>query len=134
MANVVQTVTEYNGSRKAVLRWDAILDTSHESAVKKIDVSTLTAGDGSAPAYASILAVDYDIGVGIDTVTILFDATTDDEALVLSPGQGNKNFEHFGGITNPQSTGYTGDISLTTTGTVATDCSYQILITLKLHY
>ena len=120
--------------RVVVVRWDGVLDTSLESAVKKVDASTFTDSEGKVADAASIMSIDYDIGIGVDAVQLLFDATANDVALTLNPGSGNMDFTKFGGISNPKSTGYTGDILLTNTGTVGTDFTYQLIVTLKLKY
>ena len=133
MANVVNTNTLLTGDRQVVVRWDGILDTGNESAVKKFDVSGFTRSDGVAATHATIMKIDY-IVAGFSSVTILFDATNDDEAVVLTPNSGSIDYTEFGGMKNPKSAGYTGDLMLTTAGTPAATCVYDILLHLKLHY
>ena len=134
MANVVNSTAEVTGSRNVIVKWDGILDTALETNVKKFDVSTYTNGEKAVASTANIIKVWYDIGVGVDTLSLLFDATGNDEALILSPGNGFMDFSSFGGIKNPKSAGYTGDILMTNTGTVGTDFSYNIVAELRLKY
>lgn len=57
-----------------------------------------------------------------------WDATTDDPLWHLPLYPANFDFQKFGGIPNPKSTGYTGDILLTTIGfsTLGDDGSFVI--------
>ena len=55
---------------------------------------------------------------GFNYVTIRYDASTDDEAIVLSPGSFDMDWTDSGGLRNPLSAGNTGDILFTTDGAV----------------
>lgn len=55
-------------------------------------------------------------------VQLLFDAGTDDPGITMAPGTGQLDFDLLAnGLTNPQSSGFTGDINMTTTGIAAAD-------------
>ena len=123
MADVVNSDVLINGDKNYVIRLQNVSDGTGESAVQKIDVSGLTFSDGSVPTTLSLQEIEWNMQ-GIDYVQLLFDATTDDEIVTLS-GNGYKNFEDVGGISDPKSTGYTGDVLLTTGG-AASGGSYDI--------
>lgn len=107
-------------------------DGTGESAVTKIDVSTLQAPNRGNVAVAGskivIEEIEWSIG-GFSHVTVAFDATNDDEIAVCS-GDGYRNFLPVGGFADPQSSGYTGDIKFTTAGNT-TAGSYNITITFR---
>ncbi len=126
MADTVSTQVLSNGPRNYVVRLQGTSDATGESAVKKVDASTLFGPDGqNAPTGFSIKKVDYSIS-GFTSVQLLFDATTDDVALTLS-GDGNKVFDPP--IPDPRSTGTTGDILLTSNGASSGD-AYDITLSL----
>ena len=124
MADAVQTNTINNGSKRKVIQILNYSDGTGESDVVKLDVSADDDAD-----YYSIQEIQYDIG-GFTGVLLYFDATTDDEGVFLPTGSGFKNFQTSGGFPDPLSTGYTGDIVLTTKGAAA-DATYDIILHLK---
>ena len=67
---------------------------------------------------------------GFQHVDLLWDADTDDQMIRMS-GNGFISFEKIGGMADPQSTGATGDVLLTTAGATATS-SYSITAVFKL--
>ena len=103
MADVVTSRTLFDGDKKVVINLTNISDGSGEAAVKKVDISSLT----PVGTHFSIEKIQYNVYIG--SVTLLFDASTDDTAITLS-GSGTKDYTNFGGITDPKSSGYTGDI------------------------
>lgn len=131
MADTVQTNVIFDGSRRRIVQLLNSSDATGESAVVKVDVSALTGPDGTAPSKVSIQEVEYDIQ-GFSAVLLYFDATTDDEALYLPAGSGVKDFTNIGGLHDPQSTGTTGDIVLTTVG-AAVGATYDIILHVKKH-
>ena len=66
---------------------------------------------------------------GFNYVTLAWDHTTDDEIAVLS-GQSVIDWSSIGGNVDPQSTGGTGDILLTTDGG-ADGSSYDITLYMR---
>ena len=133
MADAVTSNYVYKGTRRATLTLTNISDGTGESAVAKIDVSTLVGPDGTAPTYVVIEDVTWDIQA-FTYVTLAFDATTDDTFLLASAGQGYHDFTNGGqiaGLTDPKSSGTTGDVVLTTTGAAA-GATYTITINFKL--
>ncbi len=120
MADAVTAVTLKDGSKYVVRKLTNISDGTGESAVVKIDVSTLS----PAATKLTIEEIWYDFyGMG---AKLLFDANTDDLAIALQLS-GHLDLRSIGGIPDPQSTGYTGDLLLTTFGHTAGD-SYSIII------
>ena len=126
MADTVTSEYVYDGERRKLLHITNVSDGTGESGVVKIDVSALTYDFGKTPAHVTVDMIDYDIQ-GFTAVRLYFDATADDELAVLPAGQGTLDFAAYGGKTDPKSTGYTGDVKLTTDGEAA-DATYDIRI------
>ena len=81
MADAVTTTTISDGTHKAVIQLTNLSDSTGESAVTKIDVSSLAAReDGTACSSVLIEKVSHSI-IGFTQVQLLFDATTDTIAL-----------------------------------------------------
>ena len=118
MADAVASQTIQDGPRKAIFKFTNVSDGTGESAVKKIDVSALTADPmtGAACTKVTIEKIWYStIGMG---VKIFFDASTDDHAISL---HGSGEYGYHGkqpNITNPESSGVTGDIVITNSSAV----------------
>ena len=129
MADTVTTNVVFSGTRHYIVHLTNESDGTGESAVSKIDISTLTGPDGTAPTKTSIMEIDYAVS-GFNYITLAWDHTTDDVAMVLK-GNGYVNFEADGGLVDPASTGGTGDILLTTDGS-ADGSSYDIRIKIRL--
>lgn len=118
MAAVSRVV--FDGRNKYIIHLTNFDGTS-ESAVKKVDISTLIGPDGvNAPSKFVVESIIYDVQ-GFSAVKLAFDANTDDVFAVLSLA-GTIDLRGVGGYVDPQSTGYTGDIMLTT---VAADSAYD---------
>ena len=128
MADTVDTKVVFAGTRHYVVKLTNISDGTGESAVTKVDMSTLTGPNGEAPTKISIEKIEYQVD-GMQ-VRLFWDATVDDEIAVLA-GQGIFDWTCTGGLHDPQSSGATGDIKLTTNGHTAGD-GYDITLYLKL--
>ena len=124
----VTTTTEFGGTRRQVIRLQSDAGVA-EAAVKKVDVSTLTLDDGTAPSTVRIMNIEWDI-IGFEGVQLLWDATANVPIKTLST-QGSESSEKFGGIVNPKTSGYTGDILLTTLGETSGD-TYDIRLEILL--
>ena len=124
MADTVDSYVVFDGTKRKTVRFSNVSDGTGETAVVKFDASADADAD-----YYSIQEIQYDIG-GFTGVEIFFDATADDESVKLPTGSGFKNFGSFGGMVDPKSTGYTGDILFTTKGAAA-DATYDIVIHVK---
>lgn len=128
MADAVATQTIQDGSRSAVFKFTNVSDGSGESAVVKIDVSTLSADPvtGKACTSVEIEKIWYStIGMGVQ---ILFDATTDVLAWELPADYADcVDFGDFTGIPNNAGAGKTGDVAFTTVGATLND-SYSVVM------
>lgn len=114
MADAVQSTTVYESPKTLVVVLTNESDGTGESGVVKVDKSTLTGPNGAVPSRLKIMEMSW-VVTGFNYVTLDWDADTDDEIDVLS-GTGYVSYEHIGGLVDPQSTGATGDILLTTDG------------------
>ena len=130
MADAVSSQTLVDTDKRTVIKITNLSDGNGESAVKKVDVSTLS----GAPSRVTIDQIWYDIG-GM-RVQIDFDASTNVPALVLGGSaaagnvQGHLDFRSFGGIKNNAGSGITGDIDVTTSGHTNLD-HYTIILELR---
>lgn len=104
-------------------------DGTGESNVNKIDVSTLTAGNGSAATYTTIKRIVGNVW-GMNYVRLHWDATTDTTIAILKDSF-DFDWSMEGGITDPRGTGTTGDVLLTTNGATSGG-GYDITIYTKL--
>jgi hypothetical protein len=109
-------------------------DGTGESAAIVIDKSAMAIG-GQSPAVAvghmSIQRIQGFIS-GFTSVRFLWDHTTDDTALILPVGAVDMDFSSLGDLHDPQSTGGTGDLLVTTAGASAGDI-YHLIIELQFH-
>ena len=127
MADAVTSQTILDGERLFIGKFTNISDGTGESAVVKIDVSTLSS---NASGYACN-------GVKINkvwaqtqgmSVDILWDATLDVVCETIPENQFYlMDYSSFGGIPNNAGTGKTGDVAFTTVGAVGGD-RYTIII------
>lgn len=128
MATTFQNDVLYEGNNYIEVHIQAYGDTD-QAAVQVIDLSALEGPDGGsitgapAPSRLSLLEISWDIQ-GFAYVQLLWDADTDDEIVTMSL-QGAKSFWPVGGKHDPQSTGFVGDVLVTTQGAVA-NSSYDI--------
>ena len=134
MADAVASQTIQDGPRKAILKFTNVSDGTGESAVKKIDVSALTADPmtGAACTKVTIEKIWYStIGMG---VKIFFDASTDVLAWQLNADYADEiDFSEFNGIPNNAGSGVTGDIAFTTVGHSNNDV-YTVCLSVIKHY
>ena len=128
MADAVTTQTIIDGPREAVLKFTNVSDGTGESAVAKIDVSTLSAQPGTQAACNKFTIDEIwwqCIGM---KVQLFFDATSN--ALITELGESagsHHDYTVFGGIPNNAGSGVTGDILFTTVGHSSND-TYTIII------
>ena len=128
MADAVNIEKLQDGPKKAVFYLTNLSDGTGESAVKKIDMSTLSNNaQGESVSSISISKITFST-VGM-SATLLYDATTNVVAIGL-PADYTDTVDLSGqvaGLPNYAGTGVTGDILLTTTGHSSGD-SYSIVI------
>ena len=131
MADAVTSQTIQDGDRIAVLKFTNISDGTGEAAVKKVDVSALSAesGTGRACTKVAIEQMWYDCS-GM-TVDILWDASTDVICWTLS-GYGFYDWRQAGPLVNNASSP-TGDVMFTTTGHASGD-RYTVMVAVRKSY
>jgi hypothetical protein len=127
MADAVTSQTIQDGERKAVLKFTNISDGSGEAAVKKIDVSALSANSaGAACTEVAVAKIWWQcVGMGVE---LLNDADADTLIIGLSPdSNGFHDYSDFSGIPNNSGDGKTGDVMFTTIGASNTD-TYTVIV------
>lgn len=134
MADTATTRTLLDTSTRLIVQLSGISDGTGESAVTKVDKSTFTANDNAEPASLDIERIDY-VVAGFPYVKILWDHTADDQAIVLPAGAAELHFDDVVSaaqpiLTDPRSTGGTGDILLTSPA-AATNGVYSIFLYLR---
>lgn len=121
MADAVTSQTILDGERLLIVKFTNISDSTGESAVLKIDVSTLNPNAfGLACDGVKINRIWAQTdGMGVD---ILWDADTD---LICETIPQNQfyfmDYSSFGGLPNNAGTGKTGDVRFSTVGAAAGD-------------
>ena len=131
MADITTTTTISDNPREVVMAFQyQYVDTGNESAVSKIDVSSLVK-NSAGETCAGVRIIECWWIISAMTVEVLADADTDGIIMDLTEGQsGYQAFSKFGGLLKSQSYGTngTGDIKFTTTGAGAAGDAYQIII------
>jgi len=121
MADAVNSQTLFDGDSQAVMKFNNVSDGTGETAVLKVDVSTLKAN------YAGVNIRRIEASVNGMSVNILWDATTDVSAFIVSPGMYTFNFDTTAILGNNAGAGNTGDINFTTVGASSGD-TYSITL------
>lgn len=125
MADTVVTQVLSNGPKNLVIRCTNFSDGTGESAVAKFDATSSTyANKGQTPGvYARLTRVQYDIRNG--GLRILWDATSDEDCLVLDESGDLK----FNPPLGPPSSlaGRTGSLLFTTVGFMA-NSGYSVIL------
>ena len=125
MADAVTTQVIDDGLRNYVVHLTNVSDGTGETDVTKIDISTLSnASTGAAPTSLALNEASWSIPAG--SVKLAWDATTDDTMIVMS-GNGGVSFDSVGSLQDPQSSGTTGDVKLSTVGFASND-TYDITL------
>ena len=134
MADTVTSQTIQDDERQAVLKFTNVSDGTGESAVKKVDVSALSANSkGEACTKVSVARIYWMTrGMGVN---MEFDATTNVLFAGLpSDSTGDEYYDdRFSGIPNNAGSGVTGDIDFTTVGHSSGD-AYSIILVLNKNY
>ena len=134
MADAVATQTIQDGAKTAIFRFTNVSDGTGESAVTKIDVSSLSNDPMTDKACSSVVIekIYYQtIGMG---VKIFFDASSDVLAWQLNADWADTlDFSDFTGIPNNAGSGVTGDIQFTTVGHSSGDV-YNIVMQVRKHF
>ena len=127
MADAVTSQTILDGDRLAIFKFTNISDGTGETAVTKIDVSTLAADQYNQPCTGCKINKVWALTQGM-SVRILWDATADVPCIIVPENQMYKMcFDEFGGLSNNAGTGKNGDV-LFTTGSAASGDTYTIVL------
>lgn len=129
MADAVDTIVLHSSSSYYAVRLLNKSDGTGESAVVKVDKSTLVGVDGKEPIALDIIRCSGTV-FGANHVVLNWDHTTDDEALILN-GSFYHDYTEYGPLKDPRSAGDTGDLLLTTSG-MAANGGYNIDLFLRL--
>jgi hypothetical protein len=127
MADAVATTTIIDGPRKAVIYCTNTSDDTGESAVTKVDVSTLSQSPDLDTCTGVRLekVVFSNVGMG---VKILWEATVNVIALELPADYSDTlDFKDIGGLPNYAGAGKTGDIQFTTVDKTSGD-TYSVTL------
>jgi len=129
MVDTVSTDVLMDGNNIHIVRLTGVSDSTGETNVVKVDLSTLTGPDnGVATGSLRVDLIEYDVQ-GYSHINLEWDGTTDTNLARLS-GQGMKVYQTpYGGLQD-DSTGGTGDILLTSVGAAA-NASYDITLHLR---
>ena len=133
MADAVTSQTIFDNSKSVIQKFTNISDGTGESAVVKVDVSALaTSAKGETCTGVTIEKIWWQC-IGMKT-RLFFDATSDAFIIELGENQsGHHDYTSFGGLTNPASSGVTGDIMFTTVGHSSAD-TYTIIMQVRKSY
>lgn len=129
MADTVTSTTILDGEKDFIVQLTNISDGTGESAVTKVDVSSLSVrkSDGAACTGVKLYKVYYSV-VGFTAIRLLWDATADTLCVEINPDSSDfLDYSSFGGLQNTAGSGKTGDIQLTTFGHSAGD-TYTIVL------
>jgi len=131
MADAVTSQTILDGERLFIAKFTNISDGTGETAVVKIDVSTLNPNSFGLACNGVKLNKIYGTTHGME-VRILWDATTDQFAWQI-PQNSNylMDLSSFGGIPNNAGAGKTGDVLFTTADASSGDMYSIVLECLK---
>lgn len=129
MVDTVDTITQFKGTRRHIVRLTNVSDGTGEAAVIKVALSGLLNGKGIAPTAVNVESIQWSIQ-GFSSVRLFWDHAADDEIDVLS-GNGYREYTQAGVLKDPRSAGGTGDILLTTAGAIS-GATYDILLSLVL--
>lgn len=122
MPNVVTSQTILDGDRNVVILLTGTLDTSNESRVVKVDLSTLF----PRPTRIRVDTIRHLVSNGL-IVTLDWDATTPVRFAALT-GWDEVEARKFGGLQDNSGAGRTGNIALTTLGWTSGVLAYNIIL------
>lgn len=132
MADTVATQILFQGDKVLVMKFTNASDGTGESAVKKVDVTTLATYQGKACTAVQIDKI-YGLTHGME-VRLLWEATANVTILTFPQNAAQTmSFDEFGGLDNNSTTGKTGNILFTTLDASSGD-SYTIILVMRKLY
>ena len=134
MGDTVATRTILDGERKYIIDIHNTSDSTGEAAVTMVDVSGLaTSQNGDACSQVRLQRITGSThGMAVE---LLWDADTNVTAWILPQDMGdiNLDFSSTGGLKNPETTNFTGDMLLTTIGHASGD-RYSLRLEMSKEY
>jgi hypothetical protein len=133
MADAVTSQTLLDGERLAIMKFTNISDGTGETAVTKVNVSTLNpSASGGACNSVTVLKITA-ICHGME-VRMLWDASTDVPFFLSNVNSNYTNdFSSFGGITNNSGAGKNGNIVFSTADASSGD-TYTVVLEMRKGY
>lgn len=132
MADAVATQILFQGDKQVIMKFTNNSDGTGETAVKKVDVTTLTPYQGQSCVAVQIDRI-YGLTHGME-VRLLWEASTNVTILTYPQNSAQTlDFNDFGGLDNNAGAGKTGNILFTTLDASAGDAYTIILVMRKLY-
>ena len=133
MADAVTTQTLLDGERLAIMKFTNISDGTGETAVTKVNVSTLTASNSGKTCTGVTVTKITSVCHGME-VRMYWDASTDVPFFLSTINTNYENdFSNFGGITNNAGTGKNGNIVFSTSDASSGD-TYTVVLEMVKSY
>lgn len=131
MADTVTSNVLFNLPSRYVIELTNVSDGTGESAVIKVDRSTLIGPLGVAPTSLVVEEIQWSIQ-GFTSVRLYWDHTSDSTIAMLGTGNGYVSFKDFSGLVDPTSNASAsdGDVLLTTAGAVS-GATYTVTLVLR---
>jgi hypothetical protein len=127
MADAVTSQTLFDGERVAIMKFTNISDGTGETAVTKVNVSSLASSGAGKACTGVIVNKITSLCHGME-VRMLWDATTDVPFFMTTINTNYENdFSSIGGITNNSGAGKNGNILFSTADASAGD-TYTIVL------
>jgi hypothetical protein len=127
MADAVTSQTLIDGERLAIMKFTNISDGTGETAVTKVNVSTLAKSGSGQACTGVIVSKITSVCHGME-VRMFWDATTDVPFFMSTINTNYCNdFSGFGGITNNSGAGKNGNIVFSTSDMTAGD-TYTVVL------
>lgn len=128
MANVITSQILQDGPRNLVVRITGTLDTADVAATALVTLANLSAVDiaGSPPTRLIVDKITYDVETPI-SVNLAWDATTDVTFATLT-NTGTIDAKSYGGLSNTEAAGVTGNIMYSTQGWAAGIVTFTVLL------
>jgi len=127
MADAVTSQTLLDGERVAIMKFTNISDGTGETAVTKVNVSTLTSSSSGKACTGVIVNKITSVCHGME-VRMYWDASTDVPFFMTTINTNYMNdFSGFGGITNNSGAGKNGNIVFSTADASAGD-TYTVVL------
>jgi hypothetical protein len=131
MADAVTSQTLLDGERLAVMKFTNISDGTGETAVTKVNVSSLTASGSGKACTGVIVNKITSVCHGLE-VRMYWDASTDVPFFLSTINTNYENdFTNIGGITNNAGTGKNGNIVFSTSDASSGDTYTVVLEMIK---